>query len=68
MLMYWFEIGSECSDSTVHAMLLHVTASRVVTEQYLNGLFDSFGNFGPSKQTPFLSSIKQTKVAVCSVA
>lgn len=48
----------------VVAMIMY---SRVATKQYLNGLFGSFGNFEPSKQTHFLSSIKQTKVAVCSV-
>ena len=39
--------------------------ARVVTKQYLNGLFGSFDYFGPNKQTEFLQSIKQTISCVC---
>ena len=38
---------------------------RVVTKQYLNGLFGSFDYFGPNKQTEFLQSVKQTISCVC---
>ena len=43
----------------------YLLTPRVVTKQYLNGLFGSFDYFGPNKQTEFLQSVKQTISCVC---
>ena len=68
---------ARCTQSTLHLGVLGFLAAeirnqiyrevliRVVTKQYLNGLFGSFDYFGPNKQTEFLQSVKQTISCVC---
>ena len=58
-------MDDEDVEEVISSASLGSCASRVVTKQYLNGLFGSFDYFGPNKQTEFLQSVKQTISCVC---